>query len=97
MRPPSSKLDLIDLLPLKNDPPQPSSIHKFIGLAWGFPIAVHLSHRSEGTEGVFLYVATDHEGGGGGGRLEGGTIRAPPDPKGAFLSSSPLRSQGLLP
>jgi len=52
----SSKFGLVDLLPLKIAGAQPNTVHKFIGLAFGFPIAVRVARQAKATVGAYMHV-----------------------------------------
>jgi len=49
-----SRFDLLDLLPLKKAPGQ--RVHKFIGLASGFPVAVSVQREGKGTMGLYVFL-----------------------------------------
>jgi hypothetical protein len=51
-----SQLELADLFPLRSDPGKPRRVHKHIGLAWGFPVSVHVTYEVEGTMGLYVDV-----------------------------------------
>lgn len=37
-------------------PLEPKRLHKYLGLAWGFPVAVQVCHEEKGTVGVYVHV-----------------------------------------
>jgi len=51
-----SNVALVDLLGLKAEPSEPYQLHKFLGLAAGFPVAVNISYDPEGTVGAYVDV-----------------------------------------
>ena len=46
----------MDLLPLKIAGAQPNTVHKFIGLAFGFPVAVRVARQAKATLGAYMHV-----------------------------------------
>jgi len=53
-----SKFNLADLLPLKKAPLEPERLHKHLGLALGFPVAVEVCHEEQGALGFYTRVGS---------------------------------------
>jgi len=51
-----NSFNLAALLPLKKDLEDLAPVYKYIGLAWGFPVAIQVKHEAEGTLGIYVYV-----------------------------------------